>query len=577
MRKIAVIGLDGAEYTLVERFIKEKKLPTLRKIQEKGFFCMLPSTIPPLTCVAWTAFLTGKNPAKTGIYDFYQVKREIARVYYPNASYIRAETLPEIFSREGRVVGLVNVPFTYPASAVKGFNLPGLGAPDQARLDYAYPPGLLKKIRDKTGRDYHPLPEPREFGPQYHILWKDILQQLDHKRQFVPFLWEEFQPDFFCIVFSETDAVEHYYWKFMDSTHPLYDPEGAQKYGSAIEEVFQKVDSLIEEWLSLFGSDTNVFLLSDHGMGPFYLAPDYLGYLSYRGLMHLKEGVSDVRRVLPKFFLLYFIWRVSRNLVEWGKKNLPWTVRNFLNRVFPGAKHFVSWNFSFLDLIDWGRSRVYFADPRNIGYLFINLKGREPFGIVEPEEYERVCDFLIADLESLKVPGTDVPIVSKVYRRKEIYAGPFLEEMPDLIILWNLDALTYFNWKERNRTDVSEVLLRLFQPLPVIPMGGKRTIPYNAFHTRRGIFLACGPDIQPDALVDNPKIVDIFPTLLALADIPIPSDVDGRILWEIFRDETKKRLAPRYREPEGKGMPSGYTPEQEERLKQHLRLLGYLE
>ncbi len=577
MSRVAVIGLDGAEFTLVDQWMQEGKLPNLQKIQKSGFFCLLPSTIPPITYVAWTSYLTGKNPAKTGIFDFYQVKRDTCQIYYPNATYIQAETLPEILSQEGKSVGLINVPLTYPSPPVNGFNLPGLGAPDRPDLNYAHPPGLLKWVYQKTGQHYHPLPEPREFGPQYETLLKDIRNQLAHRRKIVPLLYNEFQPDFFCLVFSETDAVEHYFWKFMDPAHPQFNPQMEKKYGTAILKVFQQVDELIGEWLTLFGSDTDVFILSDHGMGPFYLAPDYLGYLSYRDLMHLKVGIAEGKRVLPRFFILYFLWQLGRNAFQWGKRHLPWTIRNFLNRMFPRPRSFLSTNFSFLNLIDWSRSKVYFADPRNIGYLYINLKGREPYGIVEPSEYEELCSFLISDLESLQVPGTDVPIVEKVYRREEVYSGPFFEQTPDLVIIWNLDAIKHIDLSQVERMDIPEIFWHLFQPLPVIPMGGRRRIPYNAFHTMRGIFLASGPAIKSNSPPNSPAIADLFPTILTLMDVSIPSDVDGRILWEILRQDVKKKKFPRYREPRHKASPVDYTAEQEERLKLHLRHLGYLE
>jgi len=576
--KVFVVGLDGAEFTLVERWMKEGQLPNLRRLSEEGAWGCLRSTTPPITPAAWTAFLTGKNPGKTGIYDFYQVNRSGYALYYPNASHNRAETIQEILSEAGFRVGLVNVPMTYPPTPVNGYVIPGLGAPDNASEDFAYPPGFLKNVERETGIRYRILAEPASGKQAQDELVEAGRRLFQERRTLIGHLLRKHPTDFFAVVISETDVLAHYFWKYMDPGHPQYTEEGAALYGRTILGVYQQADRLIGEWMSSSDPDTHFFVISDHGMGPFYYAPDYLDYLGYRGWFRLRMGGrASSARMLPVLAVLYGLWRFGRRLYENGKQVLPWRIRNALNSLFPRAKRALSTNFSLLDLVDWDKTSVYFCDPRNIGYLFINLKGREPKGIVSPEEYDALTEALIADLKAMRVPGVDVPLVDEVHRGRDLYSGPYVDEMPDLVIVWNYDATKWA--KEAQKAEWPEVTRRLLKPLSIIPMASKITTPFSGFHTMRGIFFARGPGIRSGYHADNLSIYDLMPTFLGLFGVEVPQDVDGRVLAEIFQPEMAAKIKPKYRDPRRRASAPGspYSPAEQEAIQKRLRDLGYID
>ncbi|MHA2644166.1 MAG: alkaline phosphatase family protein [bacterium JZ-2024 1] len=577
MTKLFVVGLDGAEFTLVERWMQEGKLPHLRRLSLEGAWGCLRSTIPPITPAAWTSFLTGKNPGKTGIYDFYQVKREEYALYYPNASYNRAETIQEILSDAGLRVGLLNVPMTYPAEAVNGYVIPGLGAPENAEEDFSYPPGFLSQVEQETGIRYRILSEPSGRRAQESQMIHKFQSLVRERQVLVEHLLKRFPTDFFVTVLSETDVFAHYFWKHMDPDHPDHTPEGAKKYGTVIQEVYRSADDLIGKWSQRCGPDDYFFVLSDHGMGPLYFAPDYLDYLAYRGWLKLRVPGTSGTQLMPLLEVLHSLWQSGRYLYAMAKRSLPWRIRNFLNRVFPRAKRTLSTNFSLLDLIDWDASKVYFCDPRNIGFLFINLKGREPRGIVSADEYELLISAIKEDLKSLRIPGTDVPLVEEVFHRSEIYSGAYASQMPDLVILWNFDATRWA--KHALATGLPEAWKHLMKPLQVIPMASRILIPFSAFHTMRGILFARGPGVKAGYRVEDANIYDLMPTFLALMGVAIPEDVDGRVLSEILCPEYASALKPTYRAPRARKAPtlSPYTPEEEEALRNRLKDLGYID
>lgn len=574
MTRTFIFGMDGAAFPLVERWMAEGKLPTLQKIAERGSFGALRSSIPPITAAAWSAFATGKNPGKTGVFDFCQVKRGTYDAYYPSAASLHGETMWGILSAEGRKVGVLNVPLTYPPEEVNGFLVGGIGVPDPARDDYFHPPGLRAEIEQATGRPYRIGPESEAGKDPYATFIEDALRFQDERLQVIDHLLDTHDPDFFMVVFGETDTTAHYYWKFMDPSHPAYTPEGAKKFGTAIERAYTKVDATIGRIIEKVGwNDNYFFVVSDHGMGPFHYVPDYVSYYGAKGLLKLKVPVAKSERAIGVLIVGYGLWRAARSAFLWGKNALPWGVRNLLNRLFPHGKKFVTTDYSLMNLLDWEKTKVFFPDPRNAGLLYINRKGREPAGAVTPEAYEPLRDELKRDLESLRVPGTDTPVVEGVYRREDVYSGPYLEEAPDLLIVWNNDATGAIQHKLATAPDA---LKKLFKPMDVIPFQAGERMPFSAFHTMRGILLAAGPGIAPGRKV-NAEISQVMPTVLALMKCGIPSDVDGKVIDGLFTPEFQSRLKPEFREPREKGALPVYTPEEEAAVKERLRDLGYLD
>lgn len=574
MTRTFIFGMDGAAFPLVERWMAEGKLPTLKKIAERGAFGVLRSTVPPITAAAWATFMTGKNPGKTGVFDFCQVRRGTYDAYYPSAASIHGETLWGALSAEGRRVGVLNVPMTYPPEEVNGFLIAGIGVPDPARDDYFYPPGLRSDIERSTGLPYRIGPESEEGKDPYATFIEEALRFQEERLKVIEHLLDSQNPDFFMVVFGETDTAAHYYWKFMDPTHPAHTPEGARKYGNAIERVYSRVDATIGKIIEKVGWDDHYFfVVSDHGMGPFHYVPDYVGYYGEKGLLKLKMRVAGSKRAIGLLIAGHGLWRLSRRMFLWGKNALPWGLRNFLNNLLPQSKKFVTTDFSLLNLLDWDKTKVFFPDPRNAGLLYLNRKGREPSGTVEPSEYESLREEIKCDLEALRVPGTDVPVVEGVYKREEVYSGEYLEEAPDLLIVWNNDATGVIG---RNLSGVPDALKKLFKPMDIVPFQAGERMPFSAFHTMRGILLAAGPGIGAGRKV-NAEISQVMPTVLALLKCAIPADVDGRVIAELFTPEFQSKLNPVFREPRERGALPVYTPEEEAAVKERLRDLGYLD
>jgi predicted AlkP superfamily phosphohydrolase/phosphomutase len=218
----------------------------------------------------------------------------------------------------------------------------------------------------------------------------------------------------------------------------------------------------------------------------------------------------------------------------------------------------------FSTAIDWEKSQAYAIGA--CGNIFINLVGREPAGIVEPgTPYEELRNLIIDRLAELRDPENDQPLVKEVLRREDVYHGKYLEDAPDLVVIWH----DYGFW---GRARYDQHRPDLFEPSSTWDFS---TLPLTGTHRPEGIIMASGPGIQKQATVDGAQLIDLAPTILAYLGIPIPRGFDGRALEDLFEKEILEILFDDDDSDDPSGS-FGFTAEEEAKVKQHLENLGYL-
>jgi predicted AlkP superfamily phosphohydrolase/phosphomutase len=550
--KVLVIGIDGATFDLVDPWVREGRLPALGRLIGRGARGALESTVIPNSFPGWTSCTTGVNPARHGIFNAL-IRKNLNeyRMSVVNARDIRAERVWQILSRDGFRVGVVNVPCSYPPVEVNGYLIGGMLSPS-LDSDFTHPPGLMAEILEAT-RDY--VIDLRTKHIPREQMRDELLYSVDKRGDAIEFLLRSYDVDFAFYVFTETDRAQHYFWADMDSTHPAHDPARAATVGSTIRDVYERVDAQVGRIVELVGDETQIYIVSDHGFGPQTLNVYVNRFLIEKGYMHLHKSEQvgrDLRRatrdLLDKVGLLDAA-RTARDRVLGEpetarasdlKGGQLATKRSNVDRI--------------VEQIDWSRTTVYALVPRGVR---INLAGREPGGIVRPEDYDATRERAMGDLAALRYPSGE-PVFDRVFRREEVMDGPYLEYAPDIVTSM--------------RVGVPACHL---EPREVFAINRGAT----GSHTDWGVLIAAGPGIRAGVEIAGARLLDVTPTTLYSLGVPLNDDMDGRPLLDLFTDEFNAMRTLDTRARSGGDLADRvdpYTVEEEDEIMDRLKGLGYI-
>jgi predicted AlkP superfamily phosphohydrolase/phosphomutase len=528
-----LIGLDGADWRVLRPLLADGLMPNLAGLLERGVSGNLRSTLPTNSAVAWPSFLTGRNAGKHGVFDFtLRVPGDRTLMAAADSRSIRAETFLSTLGRSGRRVGSINVPVSYPPFPVNGFMLGGMFV--QEGRPYTYPEHLAAELNAQVGG----------FLPN-RIRWRYMLGRLDElldeaivvtrqRIRVLEYLANTRDWDVFVQVFVSPDRLQHPLMHVLDTEHPRHDPAMASRLAPRLRTYWATIDDLLGRAQQLLGPDDNLIVLSDHGLHSVHKA------VYVREILE-RAGLARVARVAP---------------VQVARQRLRPLVPNALRkRLTSNGHNRPAGSPQGMAGLLWDETRAFVTTGTSQG-VYINVAGREPHGIVpEGDAYDRMVEEIRELLLAERDPGTGRAVISEVFRGRDIYRGPYADGGPDL----------------------------LYEPAPgyASAKGARHHLgSYDWFmgdHDREGILVAAGPGIRRGDQLDGASLIDIAPTVLYLADVPIPEDMDGTVL-NMFGDGRLESTPPTYErgwvpvmESEG-----AYTEEEERGLEEQLRSLGYL-
>ncbi len=564
-----VIGLDAATWTVIRPWMAEGSMPNLAKLMEGGTAGTLQSVLPPITPPAWTSFMTGKQPGKHGIFNFVESKPNGYAMDYANATSRRSPTVWKLLNDAGFTVGTMNIPFTYPPEKLNGFQISGMDTPSETS-PFIHPPALRDELIKHLGNglqlDLRFLGAMTTDERRNQVL-EEMRQMDDQWSKIALYLLEKHPQDVMMFVFMSIDTVQHYFWQYMDKEHFLHDPTLTAKFGGAIRKVYERLDAAVGQIVDRLPTETAVFVVSDHGGGPVVDRTIYLNrYLAQLGLLHYKENATSGVRALGQ--------KVVRAGFSALRSTLSSRQKVKLAALFPEMRRKSELAYSSFTAIDWSRTKAYcsevLAAPPSI---LINRKGVKPEGIVEDKDYEPLVKEIIARIGELKDPRDGKPVIKKVWRREEIFCGPFAHETADLILdWWSEDSLFSTAPSFPEDTDQPALVIREHKPSDESEWGGT--------HRLHGIVVARAPVFRSGAEVDHPRLIDIAPTILHLLGVPVPEDMDGQVLETLFKPEFLAAHPVRSGAASGTSASnpaSGYTDEESAKVEERLQALGYLE
>lgn len=528
--KILVIGLDAATMDLIEPWAGGGHLPTLARLMCEGASARLISTPNMHSASSWTSILTGLGPGRHGLFVFSDRDFRTGRQEFFKGDDRAGEIISAHLARHNLTSGFLNVPMTYTAECqAGGFMVSGLDAP--ALNEQAFCPAELRAELLAKFPDYNFTPiglgDLMSAG-RIDTAISAWLRLTETQTAAAEYLISSRPTDFFMTVYTASDWGGHNLWKFPD----------------ALLSIYQALDTAVARLLKHTDEQTQVYVISDHGMGPHtgaaYHLADWLeakGYMSRKRSAPARPSLINAGRRAAKSLLPVTIKeKIKSGLGADRVKRLQTAEKD-----------------SFYASIDWARTTCYTEPGRHV--ININLAGRNDQGIVSPSEYTEVCGRVIEDL-SRWTDARGNRVVERVARRDESYPGPFVERASDLYIYWNAAASL--------GDPPREVRARKFW--------------WSGDHRLDGILISKGPGIRRDANLDSPLVYDLVPTVLYAAGLPVPAGLDGRVIQELCTDEFLATNPLRADSSERNSTTEReiLTDEEERLIEEKLRGLGYL-
>jgi len=527
-RKVAVIGLDAADWEFLDPWIRAGDLPNIARLVEEGARGPLASTLPPFSGPAWATFMTGLDPGGHGLFDFVMEDPRTGRPVLARSDLVAGRTLWEAAAAAGRRSVVVNVPVTWPPRPFEGLLVTGMLTPKGK--PFAHPPSLVDEIRSslpgyRCDLDVELKAEPESLKAQLDDI---AFQNLGLMRM----LLRRGPWDLFVGVFTTTDRAKHLFWGERETF---------------VRDHYRKVDRAVGELLAEVGPEALVVLLSDHGFHSVRTKFYMNRWLRERGWLAVRpegpaepagEGERDLQKGLEVFM------KPAR------------TRKGLLARLFGRRDEEVGLE------VDPAGTRAYLYSAWTNG-VKVNLRGRGPGGTVEPgPEYERLRDEIIAGLREFRFPGTDGPLFDWVGRREEAYRGPRLEWAPDVVT--RSDGFRVVCGKN---LDEGRLL--------------RRSEHDSGAHSDTGILVLRGPGVEKGAPLRGARIADIMPTVLWGMGLEVPGGLDGRVLVDAFTEEAKaqnpiRTSAATAREGAGDPSAGSFDAADEEELRKTLEGLGYI-
>jgi len=455
-KKLVIIGLDSATpKTLFEDFLDD--CPNVKKMVDNGVYGKLRTSDPPITIPAWMVMSTGKTAGNLGLYGFRHRKENSYDDFWIATSYsIKEPTVWDIIAKKGLKSCILGIPPTYPVHPVNG-NLVSCFITPDIDSNYTYPEELKNEIKKNIGRyilDIIFRVDDKE------VLLKEIYEMTKVQFKTVKYLMQKKEWDYFKFVIIGLDRFHHAFWKYYDKEHPKYEPRN--KFREEMKKYYQYLDQEIGEIINLLDENTITMIVSDHGV-------------------KAMKGLVCVNMALEQLGLLKF-----------KTKPKPKT------RL---ADADIDWNNTYA----WGWGGYY-------AKIFLNVKGREPHGIIEKKDYEKVREMVIKKLKFIKDNKGNLmnTIIYKPEDLFEVLNG----DPPDLMVYFD-----NLNWRSAGTVGYDSIYL-----------DENDTGPDDAVHDWYGVYIIYDPTKKRGKNLGVKNILDIAPTSLKILGVEIPNDMEGNII-----------------------------------------------
>lgn len=475
----AILGLDGGSFELINKWMEKGSLPNIRQLCEEGVSSDMQSCLPPVTCPNWKCYATGKNPGKLGVFWWEKILREENKIV--NTSSSHHFDGKEFWRFMDDEVAIVNLPTSYPPEEINGIHVSG--GPGSEQSGYTYPEDLEKDLNSKYNYQIHPenMSLLSKDSPDNKCV-DEIYELIDERFDLIEDLIQSNDYEFIHLTVFYLNVLQHFYWDH-----------------DVVKKAWNMIDSRIGEIMEN-GSLDHIFIMSDHGSNKIETEFHINTWLEENGYLVTKKGATDAlhklgvtrERVRPILNKLGLEW--------WARRLVPKRVQNLLPDTEGSVKKSGK-----EDVIDWGKSKAV-------------ASGQGPIYILETDDESRdkIKQQLISDLDGLN--DGDNRIIEHAVPARDVYNGKYVNEGPDIV----LDQASGIH------IDGSIGSSEIFSE-PDRWLGENKDT---------GMFIAHGESINEDSEITDMHILDIAPTVLHLMGYKVPSNMDGEVHKELFKQDS---------------------------------------
>jgi predicted AlkP superfamily phosphohydrolase/phosphomutase len=458
--RIAVIGLDcAAPKLLFDQMASE--VPNISSFIERSMYGDLESITPPITVPAWACGFTGKNPGRLGIYGFRNRKdTSYEGLSIATSLAVKEPAVWDLLGEAGKRSLLIGVPPGYPVRPIEGWRVSCFLTPPSADT-YTWPSELKAEVEEEVGEYIFDVPNFRRQGPDFVL--KQVRAMTERRFKLARRLVRNKPWDFFMMVEMGLDRLHHVFWGYWDPNHASYEP--GNPFEDAFRDYYRMLDREVGSLLEVLPDDAIKVVMSDHGARAMAGGVCFNDWLVEEGYLVLRE---PVKQRTP----------IAEAPVDWSRT------------------------------VAWGDGGYY-------GRLFLNVKGREPQGLIDESKYEEVREELVRKLEAMNGPDGRA-LGNVVIKPKDVY--PDVRGVaPDLIVYF-----ADLEWRSVGTLGMAE--------------GGSvfthenDTGPDGANHDKLAVFAMQGLAGQPMGRQEHLRLIDVGPTFMKLYGLPEPEGLEGRSL-----------------------------------------------
>lgn len=523
MGRVLLIGWDGADWRILDPLLERGDLPNLQALIDRGQRAVLRSTVPTHSWAAWPSFLTGVDPADHGVYDILERIPGSTKQFPVTYRSIKERTFVEDLSAAGRTAVYADVPLMFPPPAIRGKVIAG-GVLPKGRT-FTHPPELAGEL-EVAGTPW-PINGMSwtTFRHRPEAYLEEALEVTGRRIRACERLLDEVDWDLFCSVWVSVDRTQHCLSQYVSPDHPAYPELRGTELAARVRDVYRQLDDALGSFLSRARPDDLVIFMSDHG------------FQSCTRALHMDHLLRKLG------YLEFSASNIVFGPMQWG------VVRQVARKVYDVLG--LHGKVSLPQAVNWQKTRAYTSIRSTGEGVSINLAGREPAGIVDPADFERLRDELIERLSSFRDPATGRSPFKAVRRREEVFKGRYADRAPD-ILLEPAEGYSLTHAK-RALEDADWV---------------------SGDHRPEGVIVAAGPEVRP--FDGEPRLVDLAPTILAALGASTTVEHTGRVLHELVgagAGVAAGELAAEAATDDGPTVSAAEADEMEE----HLRGLGYLE